>query len=419
MQGKQLKHWLGKGVWTVMDQGFFAFSNFILNIVLARWLSENDYGNFSVAFSIFLLMGVIFNALMVEPMMVYGAGRYEGRFSKYVAILSELHWKRMAWALSVLGLVVAVFYVGSATFYVLVYLALLSGLMFYQWLLRRACYLIMEPHIAAIAGFFYFVVMMLGVFLLRENEKLNAVSGILMMALASVVAACFIKWRLSRQSSLSSEITREEVVADHWTYGRWAIGTNILSWIPGNIYFIVLSWWYAERTPGDLRALFNFALPMLQLVGAFGPMVIPILVRSHREDRLEKMARSMGLAAIIATSIYAVSLLFLGTMFMDLIYKGKYASYADLLWLVGILPIFASLVLVYGSAIRAMEKPKLVFKAYLGVNVVCLLVGLPLTYHMGVKGAILGMLAATGVNSMLLYYLFHKHRIKEERQVNV
>ena len=33
------------------DQALFAGSNFILNIVLARWLSPNDYGAFGVAFS--------------------------------------------------------------------------------------------------------------------------------------------------------------------------------------------------------------------------------------------------------------------------------------------------------------------------------------------------------------------------------
>jgi len=405
-----VKHWLGKGAWTIVDQSFFAFSNFVLNIVLARWLTESDYGAFSLAFSIFLLLGVIFNALMVEPMMVYGSGKYKSAFSTYIQLLTRTHWKFVSIILSVIGLIIACCFYQSSSFTVLLTLACFSGFMFYQWLLRRACYLIMQPHIAAIGGLFYFVVMMAGVFILKYTDFLNAITGMLIMAVASLVASCWIKYSLKKINKGSSELDQNNVYQNHWEYGRWAIGTNVMSWIPGNIYFLVLGWWYTERTPGDLKAVFNFALPMLQLVGAFGPMIIPIMVQASARGGFDSVIVRLGKIVVLATVLYATVLGFFGSTFLQLLYQGKYIEHAGNLWLVGFLPIFAGLVMIYGSAIRAMEKPKLVFQSYIWVCAICVLIGLPITYHYGVAGAVIGMLVATMANALILYLLYCKHK---------
>src|SRR5436190_14674870 len=81
-----LRRLLGNGFWAIADQGFFAGSNFILNIVLARWLSPNQYGAFGVAFSIFLLVGTLHSALLTEPMTVFAPGKFRERLEKYLGI---------------------------------------------------------------------------------------------------------------------------------------------------------------------------------------------------------------------------------------------------------------------------------------------------------------------------------------------
>ena len=51
--------WLTKGCLAVADQGVFAVSNFLLNILLARWLAPADYGAFALAYSVFLFLLLI------------------------------------------------------------------------------------------------------------------------------------------------------------------------------------------------------------------------------------------------------------------------------------------------------------------------------------------------------------------------
>ena len=40
--------WVGKGSLAVLDQGLFAGSNFMLNVLLARWLAPADFGAFAL-----------------------------------------------------------------------------------------------------------------------------------------------------------------------------------------------------------------------------------------------------------------------------------------------------------------------------------------------------------------------------------
>src|SRR5829696_8092535 len=87
LRDRPLISWLEKGFWAVADQGLFATSNFVLNIMLARWLSPQDYGAFAAMFAVFLLVGTIHTGLLTEPMLVFGSARYKDRLSEYLGTL--------------------------------------------------------------------------------------------------------------------------------------------------------------------------------------------------------------------------------------------------------------------------------------------------------------------------------------------
>src|ERR1035438_3487461 len=87
--------WVGKGSLAVLDQGLFAISNFLINVLLARWLAPADYGAFALAYSVFLLLLVFHNAMFSGPMLVFGPGKYRERFPEYLGILLRGHFALM------------------------------------------------------------------------------------------------------------------------------------------------------------------------------------------------------------------------------------------------------------------------------------------------------------------------------------
>src|SRR5437763_5035661 len=73
-----------KGALAISDQALFSGANFLVNILLARWMAASEYGAFSLAYSVFLLFAVVHTALLIEPMMVFGSGKYQRVFPSYL-----------------------------------------------------------------------------------------------------------------------------------------------------------------------------------------------------------------------------------------------------------------------------------------------------------------------------------------------
>jgi len=92
---RQIRSWTTKGSLAIADQGLFAGSNFLLNVLLARWLAPADYGAFALAYSVFWLFGVFHTAILTEPMLVFGPGKYRERFPEYLGILLRGHFALM------------------------------------------------------------------------------------------------------------------------------------------------------------------------------------------------------------------------------------------------------------------------------------------------------------------------------------
>src|SRR6266511_2204184 len=99
----RLLTWARKSGFAVLDQALFAGANFLVNILLARWLEPTQYGAFAVAYAVFLLLSTVHTAVLTEPMLVFGAGKYAKRFPQYIGVLIYGHW----WVTGIISLLLA------------------------------------------------------------------------------------------------------------------------------------------------------------------------------------------------------------------------------------------------------------------------------------------------------------------------
>ena len=402
------KRWLGKGFWAIMDQGLFAASNFALNIMLARWLTPTDYGAFSVAYTLFLLFGTFHTALLTEPMLVFGPGKYKERFRDYLGVLLRGHWRFGVAIGLVFVLAGAILWVLESSLAPAIFvLAIASPFVLFQWLMRRACYVTLQPHFAAYAGVLYMVLMLGGLFGLYYYGVLNAVTGLGVMAFASLGSGLWLVRQLSvpRAPKKASELMRVSM-RDHWNYGQWALGTAILTWVPGNAFLLLLPTWWGLEASGTYRAMLNLLLPMMNVTTALGTVLLPALVKQKAKGGFRGLTLRLTLLFMVAPVIYWLLLGSFGEPIIRLLYGGKYLEYAHLLWLAALIPVFAAAAAVSGAALRALELPNKLFIAYAWSTALTLTVGLALVYLQGVSGALLGWLLAyivtTGVLTLLL-----------------
>lgn len=398
-------HWAGKGFWAIMDQGLFALSNFALNVLLARWLTPTDYGAFSIAYTIFLLFGALHTSVLTEPMMVFGPGKYKERLQSYLGILLRGHWAFALviaslfaltgftlWRLGPNPLTPAIFGLAVATPFIL-----------FQWLMRRACYVSLQPKLAACAGALYMALIATSVLALYHLAWLGVATVLVAMAGSSLGSGLWLVYQLRAVAGANSgsDLARESLI-DHWRYGRWAIGTAVLMWFPGNSFLLFLSSWWGLEASAAYRAILNLLLPIMNITTALGGVLLPLLVRARARQSFGRTVFRFTILFLAGPIIYWLLLGVFGEYVLHLLYDSKYGGNPLVLWLAGLIPVMAAISNVGGAALRALELPNLIFFTYACSATVALTAGLALVHMWGVQGSFIGWLLTYAVTASVM-----------------
>jgi O-antigen/teichoic acid export membrane protein len=416
---RKLVPWVMKGGLAVLDQGLFAGSNFVISILLARWLTPEQYGSYAVAFSVFVFMLMFHQALLLEPMLVFGSSAYRHCLREYLKALLLIHLAVSLAIVLVLGISAGVaLKLGQtnslAGAFVGVAFAAPSILML--WIIKRICYVKLSPGPSAGASFLYCALIMTGLALLYRNDYLSPLSSFLLMGVGSLVtsAVLLIYLRL-RLSSSPDAPSLQDIWRRHWRYGRWAIGANVMMWVPLNVFYPLLSSLSGLAAAGELKALMNFAAPMYQTSGALSPLMLPHAARVL-EKRSHRGANSVlwqqTLLSVSYSVPYWVVLLLFQVPIFRMIYSGRYTEVAYLMPVVALACVFGSAFFGPANVLRVMESPRLVFAAVFISSCVAVAIGIPVTWAWGVKGAAWSMALSEVLAFVVAVVLLRRHARK-------
>lgn len=406
----QIFRWSKKGSVAILDQVLFNGVHFLTSILLARWLEPAQYGIFAIAYSVFLLIGAFQMALLTEPMLVFGVGKYGDRFKEYLgtlilgnfAITIFVGFILMGTSLFIRGIY------ASEIQTTLLALSIAAPFGLLLWLLRRAFYVYMQPVWSALGGIIYFVLLLSAVFLLKRGHWLSPSTFFLSMGLCSGFISLFFVFLLRPEWPLNINLNTIAIKKDHLRYGRWALGTNILTWGMNNAYFVILPALIGLEGVATLRALMNLCIPIIQTNSALTFLFLPILSR-QRIENIEKMKRTVVffLSLFIAGAIiYLLGLIFFGAALIKLLYGSKYLKLSGLIPLVALLPLGTAITAVLENALRANEKTDKVFWSYMVSTVVALVGGIVLATIFSVKGVLWGYLLSYLVACVMMFIFY-------------
>jgi O-antigen/teichoic acid export membrane protein len=410
--------WVRKGGFAILDQGLFAGTNFLANILLARWLDPAQYGAFTVAFSSFLLLTTFHTAILTEPMVVFGAGKYGNQFPQYLGLLISGHWWMTAGiafllALAALGL----WYTGPDDLsHALLGLSLASPLILLMWLVRRAFYVRDQPQWAAAGGVLYLILMLAGMYALYLQQWLSEATALVMMGIAAAVVSFWLVTLLRPQrSSPGSSLKAGTVIGDHWGYGKWASSAAVLAWVSSNIFYLILPVWVGLEGSAALRAVVNLTMPLMQVDMAISALFIPFFVRKLKEQGCAGLSPAIWLACggltLLAVGYYGGLMVFHRELFLWL-YGGRYADQTDLLLLAGLTLLPRSVTAVMGPALRAMERLEHLFRCQVVATAAALTVGLWLVAAHGVAGAMAGTLVSVTTMALTMTWVVWRNTMR-------
>jgi O-antigen/teichoic acid export membrane protein len=395
---QKLVPWAMKGGLAILDQGVFTGSNFVISILLARWLSPEQYGSYAVAFAIFLFILTVHQALMLEPMSVFGGSVYRNCLRGYLKALLSLHLGLSLAIVVILGVSAGVaFKLGTAGSLpsALVGVAFAAPSILLFWLVKRTFYLKLSPAPSAAAALLYCALTMGGLAVVYKHGLLSVFTALLLMGTGSLGASGFLLVYL-RLRLISSQDAPGlmDIGLRHWRYGRWALGANAMMWVPINLFYPLLSRFSGMAQAGELKALMNFASPMLQTCAALSSLMLPYSARVLEQRGgagVNVILKRMTLLCVAcAIPYWVVILTFRGPAFR-LLYSGRYSEVVYLLPIVALVSIFGSAFFGPSIVLRSLEAPGSVFAAVSVSSCIAVAVGIPLTRALGVKGAVWSM----------------------------
>ena len=411
--------WTQKGGFAVLDQGLYAGTNFVVNVVLARWLEPYQYGAFAIAYSVFLLLATFHTAILTEPMLVFGAGRYGDRFPIYVGLLIYGHWVVSCIIALVLALAAMILWrMGSVDLApALTALTIASPLMLLLWLVRRVFYVYGRPQWSATGGILYLTLTLAGLYGLYREEWLSAAWALVIMAFASLAASLWLSILLRPQwRSGGSCPTLGTVFVDHWRYAKWSLPTAALIWASSSVYYALLPVWVDLEGSAALRAVLNLIMPILHANSAVSILLLPLFVRALKAEGHAGFYRLVRLTLMffaLGSVCYWGLLLLFRTELLPWIYGGRYAEYADLLALAGLLPLPMAVTFVSSSALMAMERPDQIFWCHVVATFITITLGLWLLATHGVAGAVIGGLASWFTAAVVVTWVIWRQRMQE------
>jgi O-antigen/teichoic acid export membrane protein len=412
---RRLVPWAAKGGFALVDQGLISGSNFLVSILLARWLARDQYGAYAVAFGIFVLLAVLYQSLLLEPMAVFGGSTYRNNLREYLRVLLWGHFALSAIVCGVLGVWSGIAHrinPGSVLPAALAGVAIASPVVLMFWLARRAFYLELSPGRAAAGALWYCTFAMGGIWLIYLRGVLSPFTAFLAIGAAACVTGLLLLKHLRVNLKPSTQpLSLGAVSRRHWTYGRWALIANVASWIPAYLFYPLLSTFSGLVQSGQLRALMNLVAPLQQTQAALAMLFLPYAARLQGEGgdrRAASLNRKITLIALTGATGYWIAVLLFKDSVFHLLYSGKYVEVASQLPFVAVGSILWAAAFGPTVVLRAMQSPKLVFLAYAVATVLALVIGIPATYRYGLWGAILGINISDALSLVLMFALLKR-----------
>lgn len=396
--------------WAVLDQGLYGASNFLINILLARWLEPHSYGAFALGWAILNIAYQIQNPLIIEPMMVFSSNRFRLAPATYQKIVVHLNW--ILTSSATVAIVIVAFLQSDPTFTgMYLGLAIAMPLMLYTMLVRRVCYANLNPALAAKGGLIYMPVFLSSALLFNHFSWLSAFSALCLMGFSALCSGLWVERSLGRgvaaEASKGLDNTQiglptqngmsgfgrwlslsRAVLRNHWGYGRWSLPASLLAVVITAFPYLILSHISGLAAVGSLRALENTVLPVYSFMNAFGALLIPIFARARTTAELTRVVLRYAAVFFFIGLLAWLVLAALHSWIFSLLYGGNYQTIGHLLVVYGALPLLVGLSIVFLSALRSQEQLRWIIVLYAITVVFMVSAGTFLIEHNGVQGAV-------------------------------
>ncbi len=387
---------LGREAGALTDQAVVSGTNFLTNVMLARFLGLRGFGVFALAWMSVLFVNSLQGALVIVPMMSIAPKQEEKDRPSYfgAVVFQELVLVSFCFVLVFAALRISGHFFRHADLHQLA-LPLAASAFAYQAqdFVRRYFFATRRGRRALADDALSYLTQLPLLFLLHRAGELTSATALWVMAgtsLLGLVPGWFWMEPLEFRWNAIRAIARR-----HWKFSRWLAGSALLQWTSGNLFILAAPVYYGAAAAGVLKASQN-------LMGAthiwFQGLDNVVPVESARQLRAGGPAAMLAYIRSILLKWGGLTLLFAVVMaaapgfWLRLLYGPAMAQYGSILRLYALLYVIIFIGGPLRAGLQALEYTVPVFWSYLAMTAFAFAFAVPMAKGLGLNGTMLGLL---------------------------
>jgi O-antigen/teichoic acid export membrane protein len=393
-----LQQFLGREIWALADQSIVSATNFLSNVMLARFMGLREFGVFALAWMSVLFVNSIQNALMIAPMMSVGPKQEEKDRPAYygAVVFQELVLVSFCFILVYTVLKISGSYSRFADVRQLALPLAVSAFAYQmQDFVRRYFFATRQSRRALADDALSYLSQLPILFLLHRAGHLTSANALWAMAGTSIVGLVpgFL-W----MEPLQFKWERIKAIwKRHWKISRWLSASALLQWTSSNLFVIAAPVYYGAAAAGVLKASQNLmGVTHVWFQGLDN--IVPVeSARRLRQGGVRSMlayTRSILVKWGGLTLVFAVAISVSPGFWLRLVYGPEMAQYGYILRLYALLYVVVFLGGPLRAALQALEFTVPIFWSYLAMTAFAFSFAVPMAKFLGLSGSIFGLIGS-------------------------
>jgi O-antigen/teichoic acid export membrane protein len=382
-----------KHFWPVADQGLIAAASFATIVEMANGLSVEEFGAFTLVYSLLYFASSMQAGLITQPHNVLGAIRRDQEYVRYTTstAVGQIALALASGLLAILAwIIVRRFDPSIATILLAAVPATIAWQL--QEFARRVMYTEGRLADAFANDLIAYGGQVIWIGLLWYRGTLTASAAMFVLAACCGVATFVGFWQIRRSIGRSFD---KAMLWENWHFGKWVAGGTIVGeWLSAQLLVFIAAAALGAASAGVLRAIHTLFGPARILAQVFCITLPTRLARALSEEGVpafrQHLRQTMLLAVPLLGSYCLLVAVFAGPL-LRLVFGDKYREYHGVLVLYAMSALLTYIYMIGTSVLRAERLTRPIFVS----EVIYLLVvplGALLIPLWGIHGLVVGLI---------------------------
>ena len=380
----------------LIDQLMVSACNFLMGILLIRWLGLEQYGVFAIAWMVVLFALNVNQSWIVKPMQSLVPQISEEDQDQEFAVLQAMQLLTgglvLFIGLALIGLSTVVDVAADYTHYIPIMTILTIVIVIHDFY-RKLLFIKGRFKTALLMDCILYpgqILLLIGLYFSGEINLLYTFYALFICALLSVLFA----WKnLGVRIIWTTKIIKEKIIS-FFHFSKWLLGTSLLQWLSGNYFIIIGVTILGPIAIGAVR-MAQQVIGLTHVLFLAMESIVPVEAARHygsgNKTALFSYLKKTTLQASLVVGIILTTMAFTAPQLIKYLYGAEYLEYSYVITSFCFIYIFVFFGYPLRFALRTMEHTKAIFLAYLYSTIFSLMLANPILNYWGLPGLLAGM----------------------------